>query len=148
MKKFLIPAALLAIVIGIIFIAFPPDKTTQEQPPLPMTTDVPTTVPPDTAIRYPVAEPAPTVEPPPVAIQPEPTQLPSLPNIEQADTVMRELLAQLSGEKTLIELFCQSASQVYPSSATVIDPGAGLYVIAITMSFVFSGGSSLIADYA
>jgi hypothetical protein len=106
MKKVLIPVALLAIVIGIIFIAFPPDDVPQ-QPPIPPASAPLLTeqAPPEPPVKYPIVEPAPAVAPPLVAVQPDPKPAPSLPGIAEADDVMRELLFLLGNQKKLIELF-------------------------------------------
>ncbi len=100
MKKVVISAALLAIIASILFIAFPVNDVPQQ----PIPPDVAPTL-PEPQIKYPLSEPAPAVEPPPAAVQPEPKPAPPLPGIAEADTVMRELLTLLGGEKKLIELF-------------------------------------------
>ncbi|WP_432822004.1 DUF3014 domain-containing protein [Trichloromonas sp.] len=105
MKKYIIPAILLAVAIAIIFIAFPPDDVTEQQLPPGAVSTLPETAAPELPVKYPIAEPAQAVEPPPAAEQPESKPALPLPGLEMADTVMRELLTLLGGEKKFIELF-------------------------------------------
>ncbi len=103
MKKVAISVAFVAILIGILFIAFPTNH--DPQPP----TSPSTPALPESQIKYPISEPAPALEPPPAAEQPEPAPAPqpaqALPGLAEADEGLRGVISLLGDEKLFIELF-------------------------------------------
>lgn len=107
MKKFVIPAVVVTLLVGVALFFFLPKKTPELLSNIPAIDAPAPQIPSEPAIRYPVAEtPLPTPAPP--SVQPEPAPAPAppeRPDMASADDVLRELLALLGENKALLELF-------------------------------------------
>ncbi|OHB33825.1 MAG: hypothetical protein A2X84_10570 [Desulfuromonadaceae bacterium GWC2_58_13] len=100
MKKILLSAALLTLLLGIVFFASTPEQT----PPPAVAPTLPEPSSPEPPVKYPIAETTPMIEPPPVTPSEPAPPAPVPADMATAETVANQLLSLLDGRKPLTDL--------------------------------------------